>query len=293
MDQFIVYTALVLVGAIFGSFAGATVWRLRAGQLAFDKKNKEPYDRAEYARLKKLIGKKSLEDRSQCLHCGYQLKWYDLIPIMSWLSLKGKCRTCKHAIGWFELAMEVGVVAFFVLSYLLWPGGITTGLAVAHFVLWLVAGVIMAMLLAYDAKWFLLPDRLTIALAVVGLAIVGVTLAGSADVVATLLGASGAVAALAGLYGLLYVVSKGRWVGLGDVKLGVGLGLLLLNWQVAIIALFLANFIGCLVVIPLLVTKKIQRNAHIPFGPLLIVGAVLAWFFGWHILNFYLGTFGI
>lgn len=293
MDQFIVYAALVLVGAIFGSFAGATVWRLRAGQLAFDKKHKEPYDRAEYARLKKLTGKKSLEDRSQCLHCGYQLKWYDLVPIMSWLLLKGKCRNCKHAIGWFELAMEVGMVAFFVFSYILWPGGVTTGLAVAHFVLWLAAGVIMAMLLAYDAKWFLLPDRLTIALAVVGLAIVGVTLASSTDVLATLLSAAGAVAALAGLYGLLYVASKGQWVGLGDVKLGVGLGLLLLNWQVAIIALFLANFIGCLVVIPLLATKKIKRNAHIPFGPLLIVGAVVAWFFGWYILNFYLGTFGI
>ncbi len=293
MNEIVVYCALVLIGACFGSFAAATVWRLRARQLAADKKNKQPVDAAEYKKLKKLLGKKVRQDRSQCLECGYELKWYDLIPIVSWLSLKGKCRACKQPIGRYELFMELGMVAFFVLSYAFWPGGVETGLDSVHFFLWLAAGVVMAMLFAYDAKWFLLPDSLTALLALIGLGIVGVSAAQTQDIVGTILTAAGAVAAIAGLYAMLFAVSQGRWVGFGDVKLGVGLGLILVDWQLAIVAVFLANFIGCLIVIPLLATKKIKRNAHIPFGPMLIGGTVLAWFIGWPVLEAYLSTIGL
>lgn len=291
--EFTIYLALTLIGLCLGSFAGATVWRLRARQLAFDKKHKEPYDRKEFTRLKKLLDKGVLTDRSRCLHCSYELKWYDLIPAVSWLSLGGKCRKCRHPIGKFELFMELGVAAFFVLSYTFWPGGLNDTLQIVHFTLWLVAGVVMAVLFAYDLKWFLLPDSCTIALAAIGLSIVGVSAAESQDLVGTLLAAVGAVAVLAGLYAVLYFVSKGRWVGFGDVKLGVGLGLLLLDWQLAIVALFLANLIGCLIVIPLLITKKLKRDSHVPFGPMLIGGTVLAWFIGWPILEAYLFTIGI
>lgn len=293
MNEILVYVALVLFGAVFGSFAGAQVWRLRAKQLEADKKAKEPYDRKEYKRLKRLLGKKVRDDRSQCLECGYELKWYDLVPIVSWLSLRGRCRNCKHPIGKFELLMELGVAAFFVLSFAFWPGGINDGLQLAHFILWLIAGVIMAVLFAYDLKWFLLPDTYTIALAVVGLAIVGVVTAQSQDIGATLLSAGGGVLILSGLYATLFAVSKGRWVGFGDVKLGLGLALLLANWQLALVALFLANLIGCLVVIPLMVAKKLKRNAHVPFGPMLISGTIVAWFIGLPMLEAYLRTAGL
>lgn len=291
--EFVIYIALVLFGVCLGSFAGASVWRLRARQLQLDKKAGEPYDHKEYKHLSKLLGKKTLSDRSRCLECGHELKWYDLIPVISWVSLRGKCRYCKHKIGWFEPLMELGVAAFFVLSYLLWPGGVDTGLEIAHFVLWLAAGVVMAMLFAYDLKWFLLPDTLTIALAVIGLAIVGVSAAETQDVWGTILTAIGAVGAIAGLYGVLFAVSQGRWVGFGDVKLGVGLGLILVDWQLALVAVFLANLIGCFIVIPLMISKKLERNSHIPFGPLLIAGAVITWFVGWRLLDLYLGTMGI
>ncbi|MFZ1301024.1 MAG: prepilin peptidase [Candidatus Microsaccharimonas sp.] len=288
-----IYTALVLFGAALGSFAGATVWRLRAKQLQADKAAGEQYDHKEYTRLKKLLNKKTIDDRSQCLHCSYALKWYDLIPIVSWLSLKGKCRNCHKPIGWFEFLIEIGVALFFVLSYTFWPGGVDSGLALAHFVLWLAAGVVMAMLFAYDAKWFLLPDRLNVALAVIGVGIVGISAAETQDITGTLLTAVGSVAILSGLYGVLYAVSKGRWVGFGDVKLGIGLGLILVDWQLALMALFLANFIGCLVVIPLLASKKLKRTSHVPFGPLLISGTVFAWFIGWGILEWYLSGIGL
>lgn len=293
MNEFIIYLALVLVGVCLGSYAGATVWRLRAKQLAQDKKDKEPYDHKEYQRLKKLNGKKPLEDRSRCLECGYDLKWYDLIPVVSWLTLRGKCRACKRPIGWFEPLMEIGVALFFVLSYLLWPGGVETSLEIAHFILWLVAGVIMAILFAYDAKWFLLPDIATLALAVVGVGIVGVSAAETQDIGMTLLTAIGSVGVLGGLYAVLYAVSKGKWVGFGDVKLGAALGLLLVDWQLAAVALFVANLIGCLIVIPLLATKKVKRTSHIPFGPLLIAGAIISWLVGWRILDWYLSLLGM
>lgn len=293
MNEVIVYIALALIGVCLGSFAGATVWRLRARQLETDKKNKEPYDHKEYLKLKKLLGKKTLADRSRCLECGYELKWYDLIPLVSWLSLRGKCRSCKHPIGVFEPLIEIGVAAFFVLSYAFWPGGVESGLEITHFVLWLIAGVIMAVLFAYDYKWFLLPDRYVAALAVVGVGIVAVSAAQTEDIGGTLLTALGAVGLLSGLYAVLFAVSQGRWVGFGDVKLGVGLALILVDWQLAAVALFLANFIGCLVVIPLLLTKKLKRTSHVPFGPMLIAGTILSWFIGWHILDSYLLTLGI
>ena len=291
MNDVLIYIALGLFGAALGSFAAASVWRLRARQLVADKKAGEEYDKKEYKRLKKIIAK-PLDDHSQCLHCSYKLKWYDMIPVVSWLALRGKCRNCRQPIGWFEFLMEIGVAAFFILSYAFWPGGIATGYEMAHFALWLIAGVIMSILFAYDVKWFLLPDKLNLALAIVGLAIVGVRIAETGDVTGTLLSALAGVAILSGLYAVLYFVSKGRWIGFGDVKLNIGLALILVDWQLALTALFLANFIGCLVVIPLLATKKLERNAHVPFGPLLIAGTILAFFLGWVILNWYLSIIG-
>ena len=290
--DFVVYIGLALLGVCMGSFAGATVWRLRARQLDQDKKQRQPYDKKEYNRLKKLLGKDALRDRSQCLSCGYELRWYDLIPVVSWLSLRGKCRHCREKIGSIELIMELGMAAFFVLSFLLWPAGLETGLQVAHFALWLLAGVVMAVLFAYDSKWFLLPDSFSLALAIVGAGVTTVVALESGDVLGTVLSAVGAVAILSGLYLVLYLLSRGRWVGFGDVKLGVGLALLLADWRLGFVALFMANFIGCLIVIPLMMAGKLKRNAQVPFGPLLILGTIVAAIVGGPIVDAYL-TIGI
>ena len=293
MNELMIYFALVVFGAVFGSFAAASVWRIRAKQLDEDKKAKEPYDHKEYAHLKKLLGKKVMDDHSQCLHCGYTLRWYDLIPIVSWVVLRGKCRNCHKPIGVFELLMELGVAAFFVLSYLLWPNGIETNLDIVHLILWLIAGVIMSMMFAYDAKWFLLPNSLVIALVVAGVGVVSIQAIQSQDVVGTILSALASVGVLAGIYLLLWLVSRGRWVGFGDIKLGVGLGLLLINWELALVAFVLANVIGCLYVIPLLLAKKVSRMSRIPFGPFLILGTIIAMYAGWPIIGAYLGVVGL
>ena len=103
MNQFVIYLALVIFGLCFGSFAGASVWRLRARQLMQDKAIGDDVDTSEYKKLKKLTKQSLINDRSQCLNCNYILKWYDLIPVISWLSLAGKCRKCHKSIGYFEL----------------------------------------------------------------------------------------------------------------------------------------------------------------------------------------------
>ena len=287
MFEPVIYTALVLFGLVLGSFAGASVWRLRARQLEADKKAGEPIDHKEYTQLKKLAHQKVATDRSRCLHCGYELRWYDLIPLVSWLTLRGRCRECHKKIGNMEPLIELGTALFFVLSYLLWPVALTDAVSIAGFVTWLIAGVGLAIMFAYDTRWFLLPDKVNFAVIGLGLVSAVLTVISAADTVEAILSVVGSVAVLSGLYFVLFIASKGRWIGFGDIKLGLGLGLLLADWRLAIIALFLANFIGCLIVIPLMVSGKLKRTDHVPFGPLLIAGAIIAKLIGVGIVEFY------
>ena len=283
----IVYIALVLFGLVLGSFAGASVWRLRARQLVADKKDGEPYDHAEYKKLQSLAAQKTSKDHSRCLHCGYMLRWYDLLPLVSWLTLRGKCRSCHHPIGIMEPLIELGTAAFFVLSYTFWPVQLHTGIHIAEFVIWLVAGIGLAIMFAYDARWYLLPDNINFA--VIGLGLISATLMviDSPNHLGAILNVGGSVAVLSGLYYALYLMSKGRWIGFGDIKLGLGLGLLLGDWKLALIGLFFANLLGCLVVIPLMIRGKLTRTSQVPFGPLLIAGVISAQLIGVGITEFY------
>ena len=291
MEQIIIYTFLVLAGLCMGSFAGATVWRLRARELIEDKKNGEKVDEKEYKKLKQLTQKSFLADRSKCLNCGYDLKWYDLVPVLSWLSLSGKCRKCHKPIGYFEILIEISVAAFFVVSYFFWPYSLSGYIEISMFVLWLVAGVGLAILFAYDAKWLLLPDSVSFSLMGIGFLNAILVFLNSTDKSSTIAGIIGSLAILSGLYWLLYVISKGKWIGFGDIKLGIGLALMLADWRLAFVALFAANLIGCLVVIPAMITGKLNRGSHVPFGPLLIAGFVVAGLFGSAILSSFIPYF--
>jgi leader peptidase (prepilin peptidase)/N-methyltransferase len=287
MEQFIVYLALVLIGLCMGSFAGATVWRLRARQLVQDRHNGDDVDPTEYKRLNKLTKKSLINDHSVCLNCSYRLRWYDLIPLFSWILLGGKCRQCKKPIGYFEPLIEISVAAFFVLSYAFWPYSLNTNLEIARLLIWLLAGIGLAILLVYDKKWSILPDSVNYM--VIGLGAISAILLilNSTNLATTSINIISSIAILSGLYLAIYVLSKGMWIGFGDVKLGLGLGLLLADWKLAFIALFAANLIGSLAVMPGLIMKKLKGNSHVPFGPLLIAGFVIAGLFGNLIVNWY------
>ena len=287
------YIALALVGLALGSFAGATVWRLRARQLVADKAEGYEVDKTELKRLKKVSDNKLTKDRSVCLHCGHELRWYDLIPLVSWLTLKGRCRYCHKSIGRMEPLIEIGTAAFFVLSFAFWPNELSSLIEITQFSLWLISGVGLAILFAYDAKWFLLPD--VIMWPVIGLAaaFAGIKVLESFDPAGQAMSAVVGVAILSGLYLAIYWFSRwrsgedGTWVGFGDVKLGLALALLLADWRLAFLSLFLANLIGCLFVVPGLLTGKLSRGVHVPFGPLMILGFVIAGLFGEDIIQFY------
>lgn len=285
--SFLVVIGLFLVGSAMGSFAGAQVWRLRAKQLDLDKRTKQPFDKVEYNRLKPLLKKRLQEDRSHCLSCGHSLAWFDLIPVASWLSLGGKCRYCRQPIGYTEFILEVVVGGMFVASVLFWQGSLNDPLELIQLALWLVAIVALAINFVYDQKWFLLVSGLNWLLIACGLIFAGIAVYQSSDPLATSLSALLAVGVLGGIYAILWAISSKRWVGEGDIFLGTGLALFLGNWPSAFVALFLANLIGTIVILPQLITGKLNRGSRVPFGPLLIAGAALAWFFGSHIVDWY------
>ena len=276
-----------VIGAAMGSFVVAQVWRLRAQQLKAEKGQGEAVDLAEYKRLKPLMKRKVRSDRSTCLSCGHTLEWYDLLPIVSWLALRGKCRYCKASIGWTELLVELVMAGLFVVTILTWPWSLTNVLEWAKLVVWLVALVALAINFIYDARWFLLVSGLNWLLIGCGVVFSAITLVQSTDVLVSLWSILGSVAILGGLYGALWLYSRGKWVGEGDIYLGTGLALLLADWRLAFVALFAANLVGTLAILPQLVSKKLERGAHIPFGPLLIIGFLIAWFFGETIVSWY------
>ena len=280
------YILAVLLGLLFGSFAGASVWRLRARQLVADKKAGEHVNNAEYRRLHPLTKSTIKNDRSRCLECGHTLAWYDLLPLLSWVSTRGTCRYCKKKIGYFEPLIEISTAIIFITITHAW---LTSDFVMQPYILaiWLSVAVMFVILFVYDAKWFILPDSIVFPLIGLSFVLLGIALASSQEPGVLLASTVGAVLILSGIYFVLWVVSKGQWIGFGDVKLGLALGLLLMDWKLAFLALFLANLIGTLIVIPGLISKKMTRKTQVPFGPLLIAGFAIAALVGPQILSLY------
>ena len=201
-------------------------------------------------------------------------------------SLKGSCRYCKKIIGWTEIFLEVILAILFAVSFMFWPDGLTNIWQGVLLTLWLVGLVLLAALFVYDLKWMLLPDKINIPFIIVGAVFAAVKLSLADDFGESLMSLFGSLAILSGIYALLYLFSRirygedGTWIGFGDVKLGLGLALFLGNWMMAFLALFAANLIGTLLVLPSMLRGKLKGSSRIPFGPLLIVGFLIAWFFG-------------
>lgn len=274
---------LFAVGAIFGSYAVATVWRLRARELAsckIDQLNSKT--KLEY---KKLVQKSALNnqkfksDKSKCLHCQHQLTWYDLVPVVSWLMLCGKCRYCGRKIGWTEFLTEAALGVLFAASYLL----LSEKFGYFGLGLWLVLLVVLAILLIYDARWQLLPTKvlwLGMGLAAVFAGVMIVREFGAGVSVSSLaVNYLMSLLVLGGLYFGLAAISNQAWVGGGDGYIGVIMALVIGNLWLAMVALFLANFLGCMVVfIKSFAQKKPIRGTKLAFGPMLILALLIVIF---------------
>lgn len=276
---------LFIFGAISGSFAVASVWRIRADQLVEEKQNKnKDYDKlVKKNQLAKIDPK---NDYSRCLSCGSRLVWYDMIPIVSWVCLGGKCRKCKSPIGLTEFMAEIVLGTVFSISYLFWP--IENSLSVISFGVWIAWLIVATILFIYDLKWMELPIAplyLSIGLAFL-FAILNVL--GGGLLISLLTELVLSIVILAGTYWILHIASNGKWVGSGDAFVGLAVALLLGDWRLSFITLFLANLLGSLVVIPSLISKKTNFSSRVPMGPLLIAAGALSLLFGQFILSYFI-----
>lgn len=267
---------LALLGLCAGSFVNALVWRIH--KQAKTKKGTKRYS--------------IVSGRSMCPHCEHELAPKDLIPLLSWLSLNGKCRYCKKPISKQYPLVEVVGALVFVSSYVWWPvnfGGWQT----AIFVTWLVISVGLLALVVYDIKWGLLPNRILYPIAVIAVLQAIMYLVSADRPAKALLGLILATAVGGGIFYVLFQVSSGKWIGGGDVKLGWLLGLIVGTPAKAILLIFIASLIGTALTVPLLLTHRLKRTSTIPFGPLLITGAIITVLFGASILSWYKTTFFI
>lgn len=252
---------ITLVGLAVGSFINVLVGRFYASENFF-------------------------HGRSKCNHCKKTLAWYDLIPVLSWLLLAGKCRYCKSRIV-DSPVVELLSGLLFVASFIFWPYTFSA-VGIALFIVWLLSLSILIALLIYDIRYMVLPDAFNWWLALFSLGGVAVMSAsGGVEYVRDHI--AGAMIAW-GFFATLFYVSKGRWIGGGDVKLAPSMGLWL-GAVGSVVAIFIAFYTATVFILPLLLAKRITRKQHIPFGPFLIFGLIISFFFSQDIIDWYSRTF--
>lgn len=286
---------LAVLGLILGSFVNALVWRLHGQEELRDEileledgKRSKATDKKVRMLKAKLRGLSMSKGRSMCSGCRHALAPKDLVPLFSWLWLRGRCRYCHQRIE-DSPAIEVVLPVLFVVSYVFWPLALS-GYGLVSFAFWLIFLVGFTALSAYDIRWFLLPDRIVwplVALAAVQVLVHAVFFDGGT---AVLLKAVWGVGIASGVFFVLFEVAERlgkEWIGFGDVKLGIALGLLTGGPLEAIMLLYIASLSGLLVSLPLMVRRKVKRTTLIPFGPFLMLGcyivvlaspALVSWF---------------
>jgi leader peptidase (prepilin peptidase) / N-methyltransferase len=272
---------LIVLGLCLGSFVNALVWRLH--EQAVEAAKKKP-DKKYLARVSIAQG------RSMCPHCRHELATKDLVPVVSWLALKGRCHYCSRPISWQYPLVELVLAALFVVSYLWWPT-VFDGAQTAVFILWLVLLTGLLALLVYDSRWKLLPNRLIYPLDAVAVAIAAINVVTANRPAIALLNVMLAVLVGGGVFYILFQFSAGKWIGGGDVRLGALLGLVAGTPARSFLFIFLAALGGSLLTAPLLSTGRLKRTSVIPFGPFLITGLIIVQLFGVDILNWYRQAF--
>jgi len=285
-----IYVALVVFGLVFGSFVNALVWRLHEQeelreQLEELKGGKAAQTKRE--KLKQQLRERSmLHGRSMCSYCHHELAAKDLIPLVSWLWLRGKCRYCGVKIQDSPWA-EITLAGLFALSYLWWP---TTfhGVGLFEFVLWLIFLIAFVALADYDLRWFILPNKIVFPLIVLAVFQVATVAIVRHDIWVVLDGFFG-VLALSGTFWVLFQLSGGAWIGGGDVKLAIVLGLLAGSAIQSLLVLFFASVIGTAFSIPLLLRGRKGLKMHVPFGPYLLAATFVVVLFGQNIIDWYTG----
>src|SRR5262245_40379299 len=243
---------LGVVGAAIGSFTDALVWRLHTGRSI-------------------------VRGRSECESCHHRLGPSELVPVISWIMLRGRCRHCGVRLEPWSSLVEAALAVTFVLSAYLWPLGLDGPRAVASFILWLLCVGVLGILAGYDLRWRSLPNAGLLVL--VPLALGQAALHASLETRFSAAAFAGhvlaGVAMLGGGYLAVHLVSRGRWVGMGDVKLAAVAGVLT-GWLGGLLALAVGNAVGSIVCLGLVAAGRLPRRARVGLGPFLALGVVVA-----------------
>jgi leader peptidase (prepilin peptidase)/N-methyltransferase len=264
---------LVWLGLAFGSFVNALVWRIHE-----QNKKRKPQS----------VNLSILNGRSICPNCKHQLAWYDLIPLFSWAALRGRCRYCKKPIAKQYPLVELAQALVFASSYIWWPGGLHGSGDWVLFISWLLTSVGLMALLVYDTKWMLLPNRILYPTFYVTFAGRLTFLIGFEDHKGhALLMWVLSVAVASGIFWLLFVISQGKWIGFGDVRLGLITGTVLADPGKSFLMIMLGSLLGTLFILPALVAGKKNLASKLPYGPFLIGAAFICVLFGGSILDWY------
>jgi len=230
---------------------------------------------------------RSLRGRSGCFVCGQKLKWFELIPVLSFIGLRGRCRSCRSRISWQYPLVELLTGCLFALIYWQFSGDL---LALIFY--WLIA-TLLVVITVYDWRHKIIPDGFVWVFIV--LTFLSPVILWQPPVLANLgWGLLGGLATALPLFSL-WLVSRGRWLGLGDAKLALGVGFLL-GWSAGLSALVLAFWLGAVVGIFLILWGKTQlwrkgksytMKSEIPFAPFLVLGFWLVFLFSINVLAFW------
>ena len=223
-----------------------------------------------------------IRHRSHCPHCKKEIRWYDLVPLLSFVVLEGKCRECGKKISWQYPLVEICTALLFLAIYL--------NFGLTYYTLFLlIISCFLIVIFVYDWRKMIIPDIAIIP--AIGIWIIiwllsiipGVTLGLPVDFLNYLLGGL----AGAGFIGLIVLLTRGKGMGVGDIKLAFLLGFIC-GWPLAVIGLFSAFIIGSIIGLILLAAKIKKLKSAIPFGPFLIVGFYIALFWGEKIIGWYI-----
>ncbi|MBI4050722.1 MAG: prepilin peptidase [Candidatus Doudnabacteria bacterium] len=262
---------IFIFGLIVGSFLNAVIHRLH-------------------------VGESILETHSRCPHCRHILRMLDLIPMVSFFLLRGRCRYCGQPISRQYPLVELATAIAFVLIYTanvipakagiqFWiPGSNPRMTDYIELLFQFAFASFLIVIFVYDFKHYLILDKVVFPGA--GLALIYQVHEGNWE--AALLGAG----ALSGFFAFLYFLSKGRWIGFGDVKLGVFLGFLV-PWPQTLTLFFLAYFMGAVVSLILISANKKRLTDQIPFGTFLTIAAFFAMLWGEEMVGWYFGLIGL
>jgi leader peptidase (prepilin peptidase)/N-methyltransferase len=274
-----IFIVVLLLGLAWGSFINALVWRLSQIDRMLHSKKKPRGLKPDQLSI--------LKGRSMCPNCHTELRVVDLIPIFSWLSLRGKCRYCGQPISVQYPLVEILTMILFVLSYVFWPLMLSSVVSYVVFGLWLAELVILIALSLYDIKWMELPDKLVATLGALAVIQAIILIVSSSSWTGSLINHLIAIVFGGGIFWVIYVASKGTWIGGGDVKLGFVLGLIVGQAGASLLMLFLAALAGTLVSVPYLLGKKLGRRSQIPFGPFLCLACAVVVLFGQSVMDWY------